>query len=40
MVLLCIGALINWVALSDAEPNAEPIRYVGVSCILGKFKNI
>jgi hypothetical protein len=35
MILLCLGALINWIALSDSEPNSEPIRYVGVSCILG-----
>lgn len=32
MVLLCAGALINWLGL--AEEYAEPVRYVGVACIV------
>ncbi|KOB70359.1 Uncharacterized protein OBRU01_15408 [Operophtera brumata] len=32
MVLLCAGALINWLGL--AEDYAEPVRYVGVACII------
>ncbi|XP_050680836.1 uncharacterized protein LOC126976512 isoform X3 [Leptidea sinapis] len=32
MVLLCAGALINWLGL--AEDYAEPVRYVGVACIV------
>ncbi|KAG8036068.1 hypothetical protein G9C98_004647 [Cotesia typhae] len=32
MVLLCIGALINWLGL--AENYVEPVRYVGVACIV------
>ncbi|XP_077285733.1 uncharacterized protein LOC143910952 isoform X2 [Arctopsyche grandis] len=32
MVLLCIGALINWLGL--AEHYAEPVRYIGVACII------
>ncbi|XP_037047053.1 uncharacterized protein LOC119081918 isoform X3 [Bradysia coprophila] len=32
MLLLCFGALINWVGL--AENYTEPIRYAGVACIL------
>lgn len=32
MVLLCIGALINWLGL--AENCVEPIRYAGVACIV------
>lgn len=35
MILLCIGALINWLGLSDNDPSGEPIRYIGVACILG-----
>lgn len=37
MILLCLGALINWLGISEPTPNAEPIRYLGVACILGKF---
>lgn len=33
MILLCFGALINWVGL--AEDYTEPIRYAGVACIVG-----
>lgn len=33
MILLCFGALINWVGL--AENYTEPIRYAGVACIVG-----
>lgn len=36
MILLCLGALINWLGISEPTPNAEPIRYLGVACILGK----
>lgn len=32
MILLCVGALVNWLGL--AEDYAEPIRYTGVACIL------
>lgn len=32
MILLCFGALINWVGL--AEHYTEPIRYAGVACII------
>lgn len=32
MILLCFGALINWVGL--AENYTEPIRYAGVACII------
>lgn len=32
MVLLCVGALINWLGL--AENYVEPVRYVGVACIV------
>ncbi|KAL7293166.1 hypothetical protein TKK_0013316 [Trichogramma kaykai] len=32
MVLLCVGALINWLGL--AEHYVEPVRYVGVACIV------
>lgn len=38
MILLCLGALINWLGISEPTPNAEPIRYLGVACILGKLK--
>lgn len=34
MILLCVGALINWLGI--AEHYAEPIKYVGVACIIGK----
>lgn len=33
MILLCFGALINWIGL--AENYTEPIRYAGVACIVG-----
>lgn len=36
MILLCLGALINWLGISEPTPNAEPIKYLGVACILGK----
>ena len=32
MILLCVGALINWLGL--AENYVEPVRYVGVACII------
>ncbi|XP_063220908.1 uncharacterized protein LOC134530187 isoform X3 [Bacillus rossius redtenbacheri] len=32
MILLCVGALINWLGL--AENYVEPVRYVGVACIV------
>ncbi|XP_048508941.1 uncharacterized protein LOC105683459 isoform X2 [Athalia rosae] len=32
MVLLCVGALINWLGL--AENYVEPVRYIGVACIV------
>lgn len=32
MMLLCIGALINWLGL--AENYVEPVRYIGVACII------
>ncbi|PSN40308.1 hypothetical protein C0J52_18619 [Blattella germanica] len=32
MVLLCVGALINWLGL--AENYVEPVRYIGVACII------
>lgn len=32
MILLCVGALVNWLGL--AEDYADPIRYTGVACIL------
>ncbi|XP_055642090.1 uncharacterized protein LOC129778933 isoform X2 [Toxorhynchites rutilus septentrionalis] len=32
MILLCVGALVNWLGL--AENYSEPIRYTGVACIL------
>jgi len=35
MILLCLGALINWLGISEPTPNSEPIRYLGVACILG-----
>lgn len=35
MILLCVGALVNWLGL--AQDYTEPIRYTGVACILGKF---
>lgn len=35
MILLCLGALINWLGLSETDPNAEFLRYIGLSCILG-----
>lgn len=34
MMLLCVGALVNWLGL--AENYSEPVRYAGVACILGK----
>lgn len=33
MILLCFGALINWVGL--AENYTDPFRYAGVACIIG-----
>ncbi|XP_058057687.1 uncharacterized protein LOC131208810 isoform X2 [Anopheles bellator] len=33
MMLLCVGALVNWLGL--AENYSEPVRYAGVACILG-----
>lgn len=38
MILLCLGALINWLGISEPTPTSEPIRYLGVACILGLFK--
>jgi hypothetical protein len=38
MILLCLGALINWLGISEPTPNAEPIRYLGVACILGELR--
>lgn len=35
MILLCVGALINWLGI--AEHYAEPIKYVGVACIIGNL---
>lgn len=35
MILLCLGALVNWLGL--AENYSEPVRYAGVACILSKF---
>ncbi|CAO1323825.1 unnamed protein product [Diamesa serratosioi] len=35
MILLCLGAIINWLGLSETSQNGEPIRYLGVACILG-----
>uniref|UniRef100_A0A336M4D3 CSON002685 protein n=1 Tax=Culicoides sonorensis TaxID=179676 RepID=A0A336M4D3_CULSO len=32
MILLCLGALVNWLGL--AENYSEPVRYAGVACIL------
>lgn len=32
MVMLCLGALINWLGL--AENYIEPVRYIGVACII------
>uniref|UniRef100_A0A182N8T2 Uncharacterized protein n=1 Tax=Anopheles dirus TaxID=7168 RepID=A0A182N8T2_9DIPT len=32
MMLLCVGALVNWLGL--AENYSEPVRYAGVACIL------
>ncbi|KDR11540.1 hypothetical protein L798_14099, partial [Zootermopsis nevadensis] len=32
MILLCVGALINWLGL--AENYVEPVRYIGVGCII------
>lgn len=32
MILLCFGALINWIGL--AEDYTEPIRYAGIACII------
>lgn len=32
MILLCVGALVNWLGL--AQDYTEPIRYTGVACIL------
>ncbi|XP_069689803.1 uncharacterized protein [Periplaneta americana] len=32
MILLCVGALINWLGL--AENYVEPVRYIGVACII------
>ena len=37
MILLCLGAIINWLGLSETSQNGEPIRYLGVACILGKY---
>lgn len=34
MILLCFGALANWLGL--AENYAEPVRYLGVACIIGE----
>lgn len=33
MILLCFGALINWIGL--AENYTDPFRYAGVACIIG-----
>lgn len=35
MILLCFGALANWLGL--AENYAEPVRYLGVACIIGEL---
>ncbi|KAG5676570.1 hypothetical protein PVAND_006393 [Polypedilum vanderplanki] len=36
MILLCLGALINWLGISEGPTqNSEPIKYLGVACILG-----
>lgn len=35
MMLLCVGALVNWLGL--AENYSEPVRYAGVACILGSY---
>lgn len=32
MILLCVGALVNWLGL--AENYVEPVRYIGVACII------
>lgn len=32
MAMLCLGALINWLGL--AENYIEPVRYIGVACIV------
>lgn len=32
MLMLCLGALINWLGL--AENYIEPVRYIGVACII------
>lgn len=32
MLMLCLGALINWLGL--AENYVEPVRYIGVACII------
>ncbi|XP_014215759.1 uncharacterized protein LOC106644651 isoform X2 [Copidosoma floridanum] len=32
MILLCVGAVINWLGL--AENYVEPVRYIGVTCIV------
>lgn len=34
MILLCIGALINWVGLADNYP--ESVTYLGVVFIIGE----
>lgn len=36
MILLCLGALVNWLGL--AENYSEPVRYAGVACILSEYK--
>lgn len=36
MILLCLGALINWLGISEpVGQSSEPIRYLGVACIMG-----
>lgn len=40
MILLCLGAIINWLGLSETSQNGEPIRYLGVACILGKYFSV
>jgi len=37
LILLCSGALINWLGLT--ENYAEPIRYIGVASIVGNILN-
>ncbi|XP_014246010.1 uncharacterized protein LOC106664621 isoform X1 [Cimex lectularius] len=33
MTLLCVGALFNWLGLSDSEHTSDPVRFIGYTCL-------